>query len=152
MKFTKLFFVFLFTCLGISTSCDKGTMTSKGKYFYGTWDVSLVGGQGDLTDILTVKIDESTVTMTFKQGGHYGYLYDHYGPSNTVSYSYNENDVDLIGAKCASLTFDSPLYFVGWSTGNDYVSKVFINKGQGFLAGCVAWRDDSLSHQLLLTK
>jgi hypothetical protein len=152
MKFTKLFFVFLFACLGISTSCDKGTMTSKGKYFYGTWDVSLVGGQGDLTDILTVKIDESTVTMTFKEGGAYGALYDYYGSSNTVSYSYNENDVDPLGKKCASLTFDSHLYFAEWSYGNAYVSKVFIGQGQGFLTGCVAWRDDSLSHQFILSK
>ncbi len=152
MKFTKFFFVFLLNCLVILTSCDKEEKASKGKYFYGTWDVSLVGGQGDLTDILTVKIDESTVTMTFKEGGWYGALYDYYGPSNTVSYSYNENDVDLFGEKCASLTFDSPLYFEELSGGNVFVSKVFIDEGPVFLAGSVSWRDDRLSHQMLLTK
>ena len=144
--------MYLFTCLVIFTSCDKEKMASKGKYFYGTWDVSLVGGQGDLTDIMTVKIDESTVTMTFKEGGWYGALYDYYGPSNTVSYSYNENDVDLLGEKCASLTFDSPLYFVEWSDGNVFVSKVFINEGPVFVAGSVSWRDEDLSHQMILTK
>lgn len=152
MKFTKLFFVMMLSCFGGFTSCNKEAMNSEGKYFYGTWDVSLVGGQGDLTDILTVKIDESTVTMTFKEGGWYGALYDYYGPSNTVSYSYNENDVDLLGEKCASLTFDSPLYFEELSGGNVFVSKVFIDEGPVFLAGSVSWRDERLSHQMLLTK
>lgn len=151
MKSIKSIFTLLLICVTTLVSCDKGDSSSGSTYYYGTWDVSLIVGHGCLTEIMTIKIDKSTVTMTFEKDGYYGTLYDKYGSSNTVSYTYNANDKDFTGETRESLTFDSPLYFVKWSDQNEYISKVFINKGEGITKG-VVWSSEDLSHGLLLTK
>lgn len=145
--FKSIFTLLLISCFAF-VSCDKDGSSSGGMYYYGTWDASLMVGQGSLRDIMTIKIDKSTITMTFKKDGGYGYLYEEYGASNTVSYTYNANDTDITGEKQESLTFDSPLYFVSYSGGNEYVSKVYITKGQGG----IVWSGEDLSHGLMLTK
>lgn len=132
-------------------SCDKAGSSSGGMYYYGTWDVSLIVGHGCLTEIMTIEINKSTVTMTFDKDGYYGSLYGEYGSTNTVSYTYNANDKDFTGETRESLTFDSPLYFVKWSDHNEYISKIFINNGEGIMKG-VVWSNDDLSHGLLLTR
>ena len=147
MKSIKSIFVLLLVSFFTFVSCDNDG-SSGGMYFYGTWDSSLMMGQGDLRDITTVKIDQSTVTMTFNKDGYYGYLYEHYGQSKTVYYTYNANDVDFAGEARESLTFDSPLYFVQLSSGKEFISKVFITKGPGGLV----WYSADLSHGLFLSK
>ena len=83
MKSIKSIFVLLLVSFFTFVSCDNDD-SSGGMYFYGTWDSSLMMGQGDLRDITTVKIDQSTVTMTFNEDGYYGYLYEHYGQSKCI--------------------------------------------------------------------
>lgn len=150
MKSIKPIFLLLISFFTF-VSCDKEDSSSGGMYFYGTWDVGLIVGHGCLSEIMTIKIDKSTVTMTFEKDGWYKTLYNHYGSSNTVSYTYNPNDKDYSGEKRESLTFDTPLYFIPWSDSIESISKVFINKGQGVMKG-VVWRNDDSSHGLLLSK
>ena len=106
-------FLILSTLIGL-TSCSKES--SSNSSYLGKWKLSGVMGHGALTEITSMTIKESTVTMTFDKEGYYGSLYKEYGPSNTVNYTYNPHDIDMFGKECASLTFDSPLFIIPYST------------------------------------
>lgn len=149
MKKAIRFILFLvFACI-LTLSCSKeGKPTSATSGYLGKWRVSLIIGQGDLSDIIYVNIEKSKITMTFQEGGHYGTLFDEYGPSNSVHYTYKEHDVDIVGNLGSSLTFDSPLYFVPYSTKNDYISKVFFEIEEDG----ITWWDEQASHGLFLSK
>lgn len=137
----------LFIAAASVSCCSKGGASSSG--FLGNWKASLIVGQGDLSDIQKIKIEKSTITVCFEEGGHYGALYEAYGPSHSVHYTSKANDVDSKGEQGTSLTFDEPLYFVEYSLGNDYISKVFIKKVEG---GKILWWDDLATHSFSLSK
>jgi hypothetical protein len=112
-------------------------------------------GQGDLSDITGIDIDEDTITMKFKEDSAYGALFNEYGTSNTVSYTYKEDDIDLHGNHGVSLTFDKPLYFEEYSTSHNYITKVFIEMKDGFMGMdgiFLTWTCSARSHVLTLTK
>lgn len=144
----KLLSLFIALIVGLLFySCSKEGAPSSSSGILGAWDVSLIIGPDQLNEIASIKIDKSTITMSFKKG-YYGYLYKEYGPSNIVHYTYNANDVDVDGKRAISLTFDKPLYFVEYSPWRDYISKVIIDvDGNEFI-----WSDYDLTHGLLLSK
>ena len=127
-------------------SCSKNaSSSSEGGDYHGKWLVTLMMGDDDLRDIISVSIDKSTITMTFDDAG-LSDLCDKYGPSHTVHYTYKPKDADIHDKLGASLSFDSPLYFLPYSS--YYISKVFIEpQGNGFL-----WWDNNGNHVLKLSK
>lgn len=137
----------------VFASCSKEDSPSGGAWYIGKWSCELIIGQGDLSDIKSVTITKKDITMTFKQGGAYGYLYDEYGPSHTVTYTFKANDVTIDGDKMASLTFDEPLYFADYeSLDEDYVSKVFIEAVYENKNEQIVMSDEDLTHGFLLSK
>ena len=150
----KLFYVAtLLLSLMVFASCSKEDSPSGDSWYIGKWSCELIVGQGDLSDITSVTITKKDITMTFKQGGRYGYLYDEYGPSHTVKYTYKENDVTFDDEEMASLTFDEPLYFANYeSVGDVYVSKVFIDTVSPNKYEQIEMSDEHLSHGFLLSK
>lgn len=111
-------------------------------------------GHGSLGAITGVIIDESTITMTFSKDDHYTALYDEYGASHTVNYTYNEHDIDVHGEDGASLTFDEPLYFANFSD-REYITKVFIEVTNNSLfqrGEFLMWHNDSSSHIITFSK
>ena len=137
------------------TSCSDHTLDPNTNSILGNWNVVSMMGQGGLSDILSITIDETTVTMKFKEGGDYGTLFEEYGESNTVSYTYKADDVDLHGTKGISLTFDEPLYFEPYSTSNNYITKVFIEMKDRY-AGVdgifLSWSCSARSHVLTFSR
>ncbi len=115
----------LLIVLGVfSLSCKKD-----GASYLGTWNVELDGGHRSLESIQSITIDESTITIHIKKTDEFDEMYNRYGATHSVSYTYKANDEDEGGNEGASFTCSSPLYFVAYSGGKDdwdYVSKVFI--------------------------
>lgn len=155
MKMYIKYFLLTASILIGLTSCSDHKLELDSTSFLGDWTVVSMMGQGGLSDIISIHIDESAITMKFKEGDHYGTLFDEYGPSNTVSYTYNADDVDIHGKRGASLTFDKPLYFEPYSSFNNYITKVFIeiqDRHDGMNGIFLTWTCSARSHLLTLQK
>lgn len=141
------FYVVLISLMSLASCSDIDSVDETS--YLGKWELISVMGQGDLGVITGVIIDESTITMTFREDSHYTALYDKYGDSNTVEYIYNEHDSDSDGNEGVSLTFDEPLYFEEYSSGNEYVTKVFIDVKNGKR---LSWHNETSTHVMLFER
>ena len=137
------------------TSCNDHTIALDSTSHIGNWTVVSMMGQSDLSDITGIDIDENTITMQFKECSEHGSLFREYGASNTVNYTYSEDDIDFHGNHGVSLTFDKPLYFEEYDNSYNYITKVFIqmkDRHNGVDGVFLTWTGSARSHVLTLTK
>lgn len=137
------------------TSCNDHKIALDPTSHLGHWTVVSMMGQNDLADIVSIDIDETKITMTFKEGSEHGALFNEYGASNTVNYTYSGDDIDLHGTHGVSLTFDKPLYFEEIATSHNYITKVFIemkDRHSGVDGVFLTWTCSARSHVLTLTR